>query len=313
MRIVLLGAAVAAAFLPAAVQAWDPLGHMLTMRMAQDQLTPAAREAVDAAIARFNTMEKPDAPYDLVTAACWMDDARARTKEFNAWHYVNLPFTPEGLPLPEASREAPNVIWGIDHCTDVIAGRIEDPQLPPEQALMILLHLVGDIHQPLHTTSRDDMGGNRTPVVNLADEQVDLLFSRGGNLHFFWDSAYRRTFADGKAGVSAAAPLYPRQTPVRGHLAARPIVEKLAAEIAGEFPATTNDNGGGATDWALESHALGYSEGYGRLPTAGPDGVALDAAYVDAARATSRLQLARASARLAALLNALYDSPSPQR
>ncbi len=306
MRKVLLIAAVVVS-LPSAARAWDPLGHMLTMRLAQDQLTPETRKAVEESIARFNAAENPDAPYDLITAACWMDDARARTKEFNEWHYVNLPFTPDGLPLPDGSAAAPHVIWGIDHCTDVIAGRVEDPTLTKDQALMILLHLAGDVHQPLHTTSRDDLGGNRTPVANLDDAQVDLLFSRGGNLHFYWDSAYRRMFSNAKAGVEAAAPIYPRQTPVRGHLAARPVVDKLAAGIAADFPEAKNENGGGATDWALESHALGYAMAYGHLPAAtGPAGVELDAEYVSTSRAIARLQLARAGARIAVLLNALY-------
>lgn len=51
-------------------RAWDPLGHMLTMKIAYDGLTLKARAELDAAVARFNEKEKPDAPYDAVTAAC---------------------------------------------------------------------------------------------------------------------------------------------------------------------------------------------------------------------------------------------------
>ncbi|MCX6968683.1 MAG: hypothetical protein NTV93_00825 [Verrucomicrobia bacterium] len=57
-------------------------------------------------------------------------------------------------------------------------------------------------HQPLHATEHSDTGGNRTKISNLRDAGVDLLFSKGGNLHFFWDSACRREFKDGQVGAS---------------------------------------------------------------------------------------------------------------
>jgi len=85
-RIIFVGILATLAGSMSAARAWDPLGHMLTMEIASGELTPATRDAVDKAIGRFSVNEKPDAPYDLVTAACWMDDARARKKEFNEWH-----------------------------------------------------------------------------------------------------------------------------------------------------------------------------------------------------------------------------------
>ncbi len=70
--------------------AWDPIGHMIVNQQAYNQLTPAAKAKVDESIAAFN--QKQHATYTFfVTAGCWMDDIRGKTKEFNTWHYINLP------------------------------------------------------------------------------------------------------------------------------------------------------------------------------------------------------------------------------
>ena len=288
-------------------RAWDPLGHMLTMNIACGELTPKAREELDAAIARFSAKENPDAPYDAATAACWMDDARARTKEYNEWHYVNLPFTREGTPLPEGSPQKPDVIWGIGQSEAIVKGAVEQAGIDRDQALVMLLHLVGDIHQPLHTTANNDLGGNKVNISNLKDQEVDLLFSKGANLHFFWDSAYRREFKDGEVAVSCAAPLYLRQAPVAGHLAAAELADREAAGIRKKYPPDSFGDilGGNASAWALESHALGYELAYGKLPAGSP--VVLDIDYVEASRSCAEKRIALAGYRIATLLNRLLD------
>lgn len=296
-------------------RAWDPLGHMLVAQIAQSQLTPAARAELDAVLARFNQREKADAPYDFVIAACWMDDIRSRTKEFNEWHYVNLPFTREGTPLPTGSREAPDVVWGIDYCTGIIRGTGTDATIDRDQAIVMLLHLVGDVHQPLHATSRgDDMGGNRVKVTNLKDPLSDLVFSKGGNLHFFWDSAYRRVYQAGKATVLYEAPLYDRFKPVAGHEMCREIINREAAALMKRYPvgSMTAPQGDAAT-WALESHQAGFDVAYGKLPSGPPNGpLALPSLYVEGARPLAEARIALAGYRLGALLNALLD-PAAQK
>ena len=280
---------------------------MLTMKIACDELTPKARAELDAAIARFNTKEHPDAPYDAVTAACWMDDVKGRSKEFNEWHYVNLPFTREGAPIPEGTREKPDVIWATKRCESIVKDGTEEPGIERDEALMMLLHLVGDIHQPLHATEHRDMGGNRLQISNLKDVEADLLFSKGGNLHFFWDSAYRREFQDGEAAVSYFAPLFARLTPVTGHREARKIVDREAAELRKKYPPGSfgDVKSGDATAWALESHALGYDLAYGKLPADRP--VVLDKDYIEASRNCAEKRIALAGYRIAALLNRLLD------
>ena len=288
-------------------RAWDPLGHMLTMKIAYGELTPKARTELDAAVARFNAKENPDAPYDAVTAGCWMDDVRGRTKEFNEWHYVDLPFTREGTPIPEGTREKPDVIWALGRCEGIVKGVVDEPGIDRDEAMVMLLHLVGDIHQPLHATERSDSGGNRLPIANLKDVEADLLFSKGGNLHFFWDSAYRREFKDGEVTVSYATPFFTAEAPVAGHREARKIVDREAAELRKKYPPESfgDVKSGSASDWALETHALGYDLVYGKLPAGTP--VALDKDYVDASRTCAEKRIALAGYRLAALLNQLLD------
>jgi len=288
-------------------RAWDPLGHMLAMKIACGELTPKARAELDAAVARFNAKENPDAPYDAVTAGCWMDDVRGRTKEFNEWHYVDLPFTREGTPIPEGTREKPDVIWALGRCEGIVKGVVDEPGIDRDEAMVMLLHLVGDIHQPLHATERSDSGGNRLPIANLKDVEADLLFSKGGNLHFFWDSAYRREFQGGEAAVSYFAPLFPRLTPVTGHREARATVDREAAKIRKKYPPESfgDVRGGDPAAWALESHALGYDLAYGKLPDGKP--VVLGQSYVDAARTCAEKRIALAGYRIAALLNRFLD------
>ncbi|MGH8048501.1 MAG: S1/P1 nuclease [Chthoniobacterales bacterium] len=295
-------------------RAWDPLGHMLVAQIAYDNLTPAAKTNVDALVTRFDAKDKPDADYNFVTAACWMDDIRSRPtmKAYAAWHYVNLPFTADGMPIPNASA-GPNVINGIEKAEGIISGAQTDPAIDKDMATMILLHLVGDIHQPLHTTSKpDDMGGNKVSVGNLKDPLADLIFSKGGNLHFFWDSAYRRIYKEGFATVKFEAPVYDRLKPVTGHNEALALVRTNADEIEKDYPASVVTEQGDAVSWAKESHALGFATGYGKLPAASPGKpIKLTQAYVTEAQGIAEKRIALAGYRLAALINKFYGEPAP--
>ncbi len=303
--------AIALTFGSSPARAWDPMGHMLVGQIAYDQLTPAAKTNFDAALARFNAGDAPhDAPYDPVTAPCWMDDIRARpdTKPFAVWHYVNLPFTPDGRP-PPADSAGPNVIWGVQRMVAILSGKESDPAIDRDKAMVILLHLVGDIHQPLHTTSRgDDAGGNKVKLANLKDPLADLIFSKGGNLHFFWDSAYRRVYRNGSATVLYEAPLHDRLKPVGGHLAIEPTIRTEATSLEKKYPRARFHEQGDALSWANESHGYGYILGYQKLPPGDP--VKLTASYVNAARACAEERVALAGYRLGNLLNELLSAPA---
>ncbi|HEY5792308.1 MAG TPA: S1/P1 nuclease [Chthoniobacterales bacterium] len=294
-----------AAFSP--LHAWDPAGHMLTTQIACGQLTPAAQAAVEASIAAFD--QKNQTSYTFVSAACWMDDIRGTQKSYAPWHYINLPFTPDADPKP-GGGQPPNVLWGIEYALGILKGQTADPNIDKDQALVILLHLIGDCHQPLHAASRPgDAGGNKVALANLKDPLLEI-FPHYANLHFFWDSAYRRGFTEGFAVADYAPPFFPYNQALAGHAAALPLVREKSRELLEKYPPESLDSGGAPADWVRESHQLGYDLGYQKLPggeTANP--ATLDAAYVEAARECARKRLVQAGARIARTLNAIYPGP----
>ncbi len=207
------GVVAAAAALPAAVPAagWDPNGHRVVARIAWDAMQPATRERAvailaaapgDADLASLLPSDgRPAAVRQrelFELAATWADLVRdaghpQRMARYNhpPWHYVDWfwqvaaagPWTGvarDRLDLP-ASPE--NVIERLR----LFAAHLADPrQLPAQKALDLawVLHLVGDIHMPLHAASR----------VTAEEPQGDrggLLFKLDpvhASLHWYWDS-----------------------------------------------------------------------------------------------------------------------------
>ena len=289
--------------LASTARAWDPIGHMIVCQTAYDNLTPAAKAKVDASVAAFNAKNKTN--YTFVTAGCWMDDVRPTHKEYSPWHYIELPYTPEGTPLPDPS--AINALWGFQLCTDILTGKKTYVGVDKDQALVMLSHLVGDIHQPLHTVSRPgDAGGNKVDVPNIKDAKVEV-FPNWKNLHYFWDGSYRRTVKDGNVVEIYPEPAYPVENPWNGHKKAEAIIREQSSALqkgylADKYPAT-----GTPEAWILESHRTGYDEAYQKLPGGeASDPVTLDAVYVDNARVISEQKLIQAGKRLATLLNDIY-------
>jgi hypothetical protein len=158
---------------------------------------------------------------------------------------------------------------------------LADPRTDPEErlvALKFVLHLVGDLHQPLHAADDHDAGGNRKRVV--ADG------FRPGNLHHFWDTEWVARLGND-----------PRE--VAGTIVAGILDEQKQAWSQGR-----------AADWAMESFAVARKDVYGRLPKPSGTGIyALDADYIDAAVQDVRVQLGRAGVRLAMVLNKVVGKP----
>lgn len=290
-------------FLAGRALAWDPIGHMLVTQSAYNQLTPEAKAAVDKGVAEFN--KKNNSDYTFVTAGCWMDDIRGTQKEYAPWHFIDLPYNREGDPFPVAWQV--NALWGIRHCTAIIKGEQTDSKVDKDQALIMLIHLVGDVHQPLHTINRNgDAGGNKVEVPNIEDAKVEA-FPKWRNLHYFWDCAYRRTVKDGKVVETIVEPPTLPSEPAKGHAQALPmIVEHTAVLEKGyqpeKFPAT-----GTPEEWVRESHTQGYDNVYQKLPGGDASNpVTLDAPYVENAKALAEQKIVQAGHRLATLLNGLY-------
>lgn len=160
--------------------AWGGEGHRLVARIADAQLTAPAR----AAVQRLLALEPGQTLEGIST---WADEHRNPVTA--PWHYMNFP---RGECQYQQERDCPDgrcVVSAIERQTELLrTSRDAQEQLT---ALKYLVHLVGDVHQPLHAGWGDDRGGNSYQLQ---------AFMRGSNLHAFWDTGMIRYFKGNEAG-----------------------------------------------------------------------------------------------------------------
>lgn len=149
---------------------WGPKGHRIATRVAEKRLTPKAAAAVRELLHEGDT---------LVDIANWADHEGHDAVPGSArWHYVNVPIGQKvGTERDFAARD--QVVAKIKEFRKVLADR-KAPRRERQRALLFLVHLVEDVHQPLHVGDNDDRGGNLTQVQFLGE---------GDNLHRVWDSS----------------------------------------------------------------------------------------------------------------------------
>lgn len=147
---------------------WGKTGHRTTGAIADQYLNRKARKA----IAHLLDGET------LALVSTFADDIKSdrQYKAYNPQHYVNIPFdsTYENHPKSEKG----DIIQAIDHCIATLKSATATREEKAFQ-LRMLVHFIGDLHQPLHTGISEDKGGN--------DFQVQW-FKDGTNLHRVWDS-----------------------------------------------------------------------------------------------------------------------------
>jgi hypothetical protein len=172
------------------VIAWSALGHRLVGELAQRHLTPAARAEVDRLLAG-------EADPTLAGVATWADTLRDRDpdrfKQTSRWHYVNLSSDSCRYAPERDCKDGQCVIGAIAAQREILADRGQ-PLDARRDALKFLVHLVGDVHQPLHANARNDQGGNKYQV-SLRTDIAPEAYARdryvggvmGTNLHSVWD------------------------------------------------------------------------------------------------------------------------------
>lgn len=305
-------ASVLATLSPFPVWAWNDFGHMVVAAVAWAHLDPGARQQATRLL-RLN----PDYPRWIagidpqvrdvtafLHAATWpdaikrepgyLDDGERPTgadatrnsgyddpNEHRYWHFVDVPFSTDGTPLPDVPF--PNAASRVSDFRQILADPTASSALKSYD-LTWLMHLVGDLHQPLHATSRftheqpqGDLGGNR---VRLCDPPCRE------DLHYFWDRVLGRG------------------TPVEALALSRHLPDPAPQRIA-----DTN-----IEHWVQESGVLARSVVYVAPIGAGSGPYALTEAYRDQARALARERIALAGRRLAVLLNAaLAPGAAPRR
>ena len=201
--------------IPRAARAWDSTGHMVVTRIAWSRLSPATRARLvallaqapaDAGLASLRpAASSPDA--DLMFAAyasTWPDIVRAAEPAARhayhrpVWHYINW-YWREGadheiVPVPGLQPDSINIVVELTRQSALVADT-SAPAAARAVALAWVLHLGGDVAQPLHASGRvtdqsprGDHGGN--------DFRLDSAMS----LHWYWDrvltARYPRTDAE---------------------------------------------------------------------------------------------------------------------
>lgn len=165
---VVMGAAIA---ISSPAMAWGPIGHRITGAIAQDNLSGVARAKVELLLHEE----------DLAEAATWPDDMRSDPAEFwqktsPAWHYVTVAgddYAPSDEPGQGDGLSALKRYTAI----------LRDPRASADDqrtALRFVVHIIGDLHQPLHVGTGTDRGGNAVKVT---------WFGKPTNLHTVWDSS----------------------------------------------------------------------------------------------------------------------------
>ncbi len=158
----------AALLISSNVNSWGIIGHRTIGLIAENHLNKKASKKIKALLGHKT----------LALVSIWMDDERSNPDFQHAtdWHWVTIP---DGMTY-EQTEKNPNgdIIAKID---EVIAS-LKKGGLSKEEEIIqlkILVHLIGDIHMPLHVGREDDMGGNAIKV---------RWFGRDSNLHRVWDS-----------------------------------------------------------------------------------------------------------------------------
>lgn len=155
-------------------KAWGTTGHRIIAEIAERNLSKKAKREVNKLLDDQH----------LAYWANWPDfiksDTTTRWSHTHIWHYVNTPghldrssFNNE---LSSISQE--NVYSQIPMLENIVKDKNASKE-ERKEALIFLIHLVGDMHQPMHVGRADDLGGNRIRVKWFGEET---------NLHSLWDS-----------------------------------------------------------------------------------------------------------------------------
>jgi len=200
------------AALAGTTNAWFGTGHLLVARIAEDILETSAPDQLAKVNAILKTLESADSQgtknegkHAFVECATYADDFKYHGGFYQKeWHFIDQPYLDEGGKISDYDFTADThpiteAIHGlVDWTTDLahpkdsyIKTTIEGATKGSEEnaisvAMRLLIHYVGDIHQPLHATSRVD---HEYPKGDFGGNTVHLPSKDGvTNLHALWDS-----------------------------------------------------------------------------------------------------------------------------
>lgn len=147
---------------------WGQVGHDAVAAIAERNLTPKARKAVGKVLDG----------HSIVYYSSWMDNTRS-VPAYNVtstWHYANVD-SGQSLATMERNPKG-DVVSAVKMCVEALKSDNINDSVRRDYT-RYLVHLVGDMHSPMHAGHLSDLGGNRLPVK---------FFGTSTNLHSLWDS-----------------------------------------------------------------------------------------------------------------------------
>jgi hypothetical protein len=208
----------------------------------------------------------------------WTNTGYQDLKQHRYWHFIDTPFTQDNTALL-AAIPSPNAETQIAIFRQTLISGKSDPLKSYD--LVWLLHLVGDVHQPLHSTTRvgagepnGDHGGNGIKVDATA------VGNTNKKLHLLWDSLPGDT-TDPSAAITAAIAYGKALAP------ADPVLAKKMD----------------AADWINESFAIAEKSVYAAPIGTGDGPFTITPAYMDNAKKIAAERVALAGQRMANLIN----------
>ena len=300
---------------------WGCQGHQTIADIAQAHLKPAALAKVKAILKgphidpKLKRFCSPTGLDPIADVSTWADDVRGVRSTTADWHFLDIPRGDSGADVAKFCPADGCVTTAIADQVKVLKS-LHPTATAKAEALMFVIHLVGDLHQPLHCITNNDRGANCVPVdyfgqhAHLQSDATHPAKNEGysPNLHAVWDSDIIKHAMKAQSAKTYA-------TQLDHHFQSQ--------------EATWESAGIDLEQWARDSHKLAADTAYGKLPTSAPVEApqppikhcnednhvskrmlalheALGQNYQDAAQPVIEEQLAKAGTRLAMVLNDVW-------
>jgi len=177
--------------------AWSGAGHEVIATLAWRELSAETKTNVTELLRNHPDYEKWQASYSgdsgvdlpafiFMRASIWADEIRRHGSPYDHphWHSVNYPLEPPAFPMEAGPKPNDDALYGIGQCEKFLS----DAKAPPQERAVYLawvIHLISDLHQPLHCAS---LFNNNFPLGDKGGNDLYIKPGASGiNLHTFWD------------------------------------------------------------------------------------------------------------------------------
>ena len=255
---------------------WNALGHRLVAQIAVDQLPKYKVKQLNQLNHELDVVYPP---ISLVNSAIWPDLLKGyEVTWFDPYHYINLPFSDDHTKLPEVSGA--NAVDAVYKSLKIINSN-RATGYDKGVSLRILMHVTGDLHQPLHAATRvskkypqGDKGGN---LYYLRANSISNV------LHGYWDK-----------GGGFLSPAYPVN---------KSKLKQMARQLEAKWPCSKAKLNLNPSAWADESHKIAVNIAYSIPEHTSPDRI-----YQQKVKNISQQRIVLAGCRLGELLQRIQLS-----